>query len=48
MTQITKQSLANASVLAWIIDGNFVTENRKPVEFVKHRFLIDYLADDHP
>lgn len=48
MTQITKQSLADASVLAWIIDNNFVTETRKPVEFVKHRFLIDYLADDHP
>lgn len=48
MTQLTKQSLTNASVLAWIVDNQFVTENRKPVEFVKHRFLIDYLADDHP
>lgn len=48
MTQVTKQSLIDASVLAWIIDGRFVTENRKPIEFVKHRFFIDYLADDHP
>lgn len=48
MTQLTKQSLTDASVLAWIVDNKFVTENRKPVEFLRHRFLIDYLADDHP
>lgn len=48
MTQVTKQSLIDASVLAWIVDGKFVTENRKPIEFVRHRFFIDYLADDHP
>lgn len=47
MTQVSKQSLIDASVLAWIIDGRFVTENRKPIEFVKHRFFIDYLADNH-
>lgn len=28
--------------------GNqFITENRKPFEFFDHRFLLDYLADDH-
>lgn len=43
-----KESLINASVLAWIVDGQFQTENRKPVEFTNHRFFIDYLADDHP
>jgi len=48
MARLTKQSLTDASVLAWIVDGHFVTENRKSVEFVKHRFFIDYLADDHP
>lgn len=43
-----KQSLIRASVLAWILDNDFVTENRKAIEFVRHRFFIDYLADDHP
>lgn len=48
MPQPSKQSLTDASVLAWIMDNRFVTENRKPIEFIKHRCFIDYLADDHP
>lgn len=36
-----------ASNVAWILGNNFVTESRKPIEFTSHRFLIDYLADDH-
>lgn len=43
-----KQALINASVVAWIEDNHFKTETGKPFEFVKHRFMIDYLADDHP
>ena len=40
--------LIASSVLAWIVHNKFVNENLKPIEFSKHRFLIDYLADDHP
>lgn len=40
--------LETSSVLAWIVNNNMVTENRKPVEFADHRFLLAYLADDHP
>lgn len=39
--------LEASSALAWITLNHFVTENRKPIEFLHHRFLIDYLADDH-
>lgn len=41
------KSLEQSSSLAWIINGGFVTENGKPIEFVKHRYLIDYLMDEH-
>lgn len=44
---ITKADLIASSSLAWILDGNFVTENNKPIEFNQHKYLIDYLADDH-
>lgn len=40
--------LEASSVLAWIVTNNFVNEYNKPLEFVNHRFLIDYMADDHP
>lgn len=43
-----KQSLTDASVVLWILDSNFVTEKGRPVEFVDHRWAIDYLADQHP
>lgn len=36
-----------ANTVPWIIGQQFVTENRKPFEFYDHRFLLDYLADDH-
>lgn len=42
-----KQALIRQSSLAWIIDNKFVTETGQPIEFHNHRFLIDYLADDH-
>lgn len=47
MTQLTKQSLTKASCVAWIVDNKFITERLEPFEFTEHRFLIDYMADDH-
>lgn len=41
-------TLEASNVLAWILANGFVNEYNKPLEFVKHRFLIDYMADDHP
>lgn len=43
-----KQALINVSVVAWIEDNHFKTETGQPVEFVQHRFMLDYLADQHP
>lgn len=43
-----KAALIKQSNLAWIIDNKFVTETGQPIEFHNHRFLIDYLADNHP
>lgn len=40
--------LEASSILAWITLNNFVNEANKPIEFVNHRFLIEYMADDHP
>lgn len=40
-------TLMASSNLAWITLNKFVTENRYSFEFVDHRFLIDYLADQH-
>lgn len=40
--------LEASSVLAWIMLNGFVNEGNKPIEFTNHRFLIDYMADDHP
>lgn len=48
MSGINKQALLDASVVLWILDNKFVTEKGHPVEFTDHRFLIDYLNDDHP
>ncbi len=38
--------LEASSILAWVMLNGFVNEANKPIEFVKHRFLIDYMADD--
>jgi hypothetical protein len=46
--QPSKADIIAASSVAWIADSRFITENRKPIEFTKHRFLIDYLHDNHP
>ena len=39
--------LEASNVLAWITLNGFVNEYNKPLEFVNHRFLIDYMVDDH-
>lgn len=41
------RALEASSTLAWIYFNKFVTEKKQPFEFVKHRFLIDYIADEH-
>lgn len=45
--QAQKQALINASTIAWIVDNGFLTERLEAFEFVRHRFLIDYMADEH-
>jgi DNA-directed RNA polymerase subunit RPC12/RpoP len=40
--------LEASNVLAWILGNGFVNEYNKPLEFTKHRFLIDYMVDNHP
>lgn len=42
------EDLVASSALAWITLNKFVNENRKPIEFSNHRFLIDYIADNCP
>lgn len=44
---MNKQSLLNASVVLWILEHKFKTSSGKLFEFVKHRWALDYLADDH-
>lgn len=48
MNEQQKAELEASSVLAWITLNGFVNEYNKPLEFVKHRFLIDYMADNAP
>jgi len=40
--------LQASSSLAWVMMNEIQTENQKPMEFNKHRFLIDIFADEHP
>ncbi len=47
-TAPSRDDLMAASGVAWVIGSNMITENRKPIEFTRHRFMIDYLADEHP
>lgn len=42
-----RDDLMATNTVPWIMGNQFVTENRKPFEFFSHRFLLDYLADDH-
>lgn len=39
--------LQDSSSLAWIYFNQFLTEKKQLFEFIKHRFLIDYMADEH-
>lgn len=43
-----RAELEHSSVMAWILLNGFVNEYNKPLEFVKHRFLLDYLEDNNP
>src|SRR3990167_462562 len=43
---MNQAQLEASNVLAWITLNNFVNEYNKPLEFVQHRFLIDYMTDD--
>lgn len=45
---ITREELEAVSPLAWMNEHNFVTENQKPMEFIKHRFLVQPFNDLHP
>lgn len=42
-----RDDLMATNTVPWIMGNQFQTENRKPFEFYDHRFLLDYLADDH-
>lgn len=42
----SQEVLDASSVLGWVVGNNFVNEANKPFEYEKHRFLIDYMADD--
>lgn len=44
----SKAALVAASPILWILDNKFVNENQVELEFVRHRFLIDIYADQHP
>lgn len=48
MKDYSKADLTAASVVLWILENKIVTETGKPFEFTRHRFMIDYLADEHP
>lgn len=42
------ETLLASSSLAWIVFNKFKTERDEPIEFVEHRWAIDYLTDNHP
>lgn len=44
---MNKQTLSSESSVGWILANNFKTENGKDIEFVRHKYLLDYLADQH-
>jgi len=43
-----KEELERSTSLYWILNNNFINENDQPIEFEKHRFLIDPYLDEHP
>lgn len=40
--------LSDVSPLAWAVTNEFISENDRPLEFVKHRFMIQPFNDLHP
>ncbi len=45
--QFNPKHLEHLSPTAWIVANKFVNENQKPIEFTKHRFLIEPFDDMH-
>lgn len=45
---ITPELLERLTPTAWIVANGFVNENQQPIEFTKHRFLIEPFDDMHP
>jgi hypothetical protein len=43
----TQADLIASSPLAWVALSGFVNENQAPMEFTKHRFMIDLYSDLH-
>lgn len=43
-----KDQLGHVSPLAWTMNNHIITENEKPIEFARHRFLIKPYNDMHP
>lgn len=45
---MTPQQLDELSPLSWALSRGLLNETQKPIEFEKHRFLIEPFADLHP
>jgi len=46
--EMSPEVLDQVSPLAWAVRNEFITENDRPLEFVKHRFMIQPFNDLHP
>lgn len=46
--KLTKQQLDELSPLSWALANGLQNETQSPIEFYKHRFLIEPFADLHP
>lgn len=47
---LSKEQLAqliSSSSLAWVSLNNMVTDAQRPLEFISHRYMIDFYADEH-
>lgn len=43
---MNNEDLIASTPLAWITLNKFVNENQEPIEFINHRFMIDFYADE--
>ena len=50
MSNLTEEQekLAQSSVVAWVMLNRFVNEYNRPLEFINHRFMLDYMEDNNP